>query len=547
MSTTKSVDVAVVGAGFSGLYAVKLLRDQGLSLQGFEAGDDVGGTWYWNRYPGARCDIESIYYCYSWDPELAEEWKWSERYASQPEILRYINRVADKHDLRAAFQFNSKVTAATWDESTQRWAVQTDGGENWTAKFVILGVGALSSANIPDIAGLENYQGAVYHTGQWPHEPVDFTGQRVAVIGTGSSGIQAIPMIAEQAKQLTVFQRTPNFTMPAFNAPADEEANAKVVENWQQVRQMLRESSYGMDVPPPTEALLETPADQVRSTFDQKWQEGKLTSLLQSYYDIVRNKEANQIAADYVRDQIRSMVKDPEVAEDLVPQGYAFGTKRPCLDTGYYDTYNRDNVELVNVRKTPIEEITASGIRTCDQERDFDSIVFATGFDAMTGPVLAIDIQGREQSIQEKWAEGPVGYLGLQAAGFPNLFTITGPGSPSVLSNVVVSIEQHVEFVRDLIAYMNERGLEVVETTAEAEEEWSAHVQEVAGFTLYPETDSWFMGANIPGKPRVFLPYIGGVGNFRRKCDVIAAEGYTGFAFREAALDVSQAQEQFAN
>ncbi|MGJ3507977.1 flavin-containing monooxygenase [Enemella sp. A6] len=529
MGTSHEVDVVVVGAGFSGLYAVHLLRKQGLSIQGFEAGDDVGGTWYWNRYPGARCDIESIYYCYSWDEELAREWQWSERYAAQPEILAYANRVADKHDLRSSFIFNTRVEAAEWDDEARRWTVRTSDGETWSARFVVLGVGALSAANIPDMPGLANYTGAIYHTGQWPHEGVDFSGLKVGVIGTGSSGIQVIPKIAEQAASMTVFQRTANFTMPAHNTPADPEQHAEVVEDWAGVRQRMRQSSYGLDVEPPTQSLLEVPVEEARATFDEKWQEGTLTSILQAYNDIVRNPESNQIAADYVRDKIREIVHDPQVAEDLVPSGYHFGTKRPCLDTNYFDTFNRENVELVNVRRDPIVEVTATGIRTEETEREFDAIVFATGFDAMTGPVLSIDIHGRETTMAEKWADGPVGYLGLQSAGFPNLFTVTGPGSPSVLSNVVVSIEQHVEFIADLLAHLREQGAEVVEATPEAETEWSDHVQQVAGYTLYPQTDSWLMGANIPGKPRVFLPYIGGVGNFRAKCDAVAANGYEGF------------------
>lgn len=523
-------DVIVVGAGFAGLYLAHELRERGLSMQGFEAGDDVGGTWYWNRYPGARCDIESLYYSYSWDPELSQEWEWTERYAAQPEILAYLNRVADKHDLRQHFRFGTRVMSSTWDEETSRWQVTTDDGATYRARFVIYATGPLSSANYPNINGIENYTGAKYHTGQWPHEGVDFTGKRVAVIGTGSSGIQAIPLIAEQAQQLTVFQRTANFSLPAFNRPLTADEVSEVKANYPEIRERMRHSSYGLDVPPPTDSALSV-SDEVRTeVFTEKWHSGTLTGILQAYNDIVRNPEANALAADFVRDQIRGMVDDPDTAEDLCPQGYAIGTKRPCLDTNYFATYNSDNVELVNVRDNPITEITATGVKTVDGEREFDAIVFATGYDALTGAILAIDTTGRDgQKLNDKWADGPQLYLGLQTAGFPNLFTITGPGSPSVLSNVVVSIEQHVDFIMAMLEHMDCQGQTVVEATPQAEQEWTSHVQMVAGYTLYPQTDSWFMGANVPGKPRVFLPYIGGVGNFRAKCDAVAAAGYEGF------------------
>ncbi|MFC7497216.1 MULTISPECIES: flavin-containing monooxygenase [unclassified Nocardioides] len=530
MSDPTTVDAVVVGAGFSGLYAVHKLRGLGLDVQGFEAGDGPGGTWYWNRYPGARCDIESIYYSYSWDPELIRDWEWSERYAAQPEILAYLEHVADKHDLNRHFSFGTRVTAATYDEEARRWRVESDKGHLLLARHLVLGVGLLSQRLLPAIEGIEDFAGEVMHTGSWPHEPVDLAGRRVGVIGTGSTGIQAIPRIAEVAEHVTVFQRTPNFSIPARNGAPDPERVRRRRDEHEAVTEEIRTSSYGILLEVPTQSALEVSAEERTAKYRERWDEGTLTGILQAYNDMVRNQEANDTAADFIRERIGEIVTDPQVADDLMPRGYAYGTKRPCLDTGYYATYNRDNVSLVNVRRTPITRVTASSVVTTEGEHSIDVLVLATGYDAQTGPLLAIDPVGRDgRRLSEHWAAGPRTYLGLTVAGFPNMYTICGPGSPSALSNAIVSIEQHVEWTADLIAHLAAQELEVAEPLDVAEKEWSEHVQDVASYTLYPNTDSWLMGANVPGKPRVFLPYIGGVGAYRAYCDSVAAEGYRGF------------------
>ncbi|ANH37102.1 Phenylacetone monooxygenase [Nocardioides dokdonensis FR1436] len=530
-ASVRTVDALVVGAGFAGLYALHVLRGQGLDVHVVDGASDVGGTWFWNRYPGARCDIESIYYSYSFDADLAREWQWSEKYAGQPEILAYLQHVADRYDLRRDISFDTWVREARYDEGDDRWRVTTQDGAVVSARWLVLAVGLLSSTNLPDIPGRDDFAGPVLHTGRWPHEPVDLSGRRVGVIGTGSSGIQAIPRIAEQAEHLTVFQRTANFSLPALNGAPDPDGVRRLIEDHAAVRDQVRRSSYGILLEPPTRGALEVAEEERLATYEERWREGTLTGILQAYNDLVRNQEANDTAADFVRSKIAEMVDDPQVAEDLMPRGYAYGTKRPCLDTGYFQTYNRDDVELVNLRRTPIERITERGVRTSAGEHELDVLVFATGYDAMTGPLLGIDPIGREgQRLGERWAEGPSSYLGIAVAGFPNMFTITGPGSPSALSNAVVSIEQHVEWLARLLAHATETGLTVIEADCVAEKEWTQHVQNVGDATLYPQTDSWYMGANIPGKPRVFLPYIGGVGHYRALCEALADDGYSGFA-----------------
>jgi cyclohexanone monooxygenase len=460
---------------------------------------------------------------------------WTEKYPTQPEILRYVNHVADRFDLRRDIRFDTRVTAAQFDEAAGLWRItsETAAGdvEVTTARFCVMATGCLSTAKKPEVEGLESFQGDWYHTGHWPHEGVDFTGRRVGVIGTGSSGIQSIPIIARQAAHLTVFQRTPNFSLPAGNAPLDEEVQRARKATYPDHRQAARESGFGVPVDPPVKSALEATPEERRQSYQAGWDRGSLTGVLLTYNDLIVNKEANDTAAEFVRSKIREIVADPDVAATLSPTNHPFGTKRPCLDTGYYATYNRDNVTLVDVRKSPIKEITPRGIRTVDAEYEFDSIVFATGFDAMTGALTSIDIRGRNgASLKEKWAEGPRTYLGIGVAGFPNLFIITGPGSPSVLSNMMVSIEQHVDWIADCVAYLRDRGLTAIEPTQEAEDAWGEHVTVVGNATLYPLANSWYMGANVPGKPRVFMPYIGGVGVYRQKCDEVAAKDYEGFA-----------------
>jgi cyclohexanone monooxygenase len=532
-----SVDAVVVGAGFSGLYALYRLRGMGLSGRAFEQAEDVGGTWYWNRYPGARCDVESIDYSYSFSEELQQEWSWTERYATQPEILRYLNHVADRFDLRPAITFGTKVVSAIYDEPSARWVVETDRGHRVTARFCIMAVGCLSLGRIPDFSGLESFRGQAYHTGSWPHQGVDFTGLRVGVIGTGSSGIQVIPQIAQQAAHLTVFQRTPHYTIPAQHHLLDPEWLAEFKHQYADYRSRMRVSRGGVSRDYSERRALDTPPEQRRKVYQARWNFGG-AEILGSFADLLTDTEANQTAADFVAGKIREIVADPDVADRLIPRGYPFGAKRLCVDTSYYDTYNRANVTLVDVTATPIEAITPTGIRTSAGEHELDAIVFATGFDAMTGALLAMDIRGRGGlSLRQAWEAGPRTYLGVSVAGFPNLFIVTGPGSPSVLSNVVLSIEQHVEWITDFLEYLRKHDIDWAEPRTDIQDAWVAHVNEVANRTLFPVGNSWYLGANVPGKPRVFMPYIGGVGRYRAICDQVAAAGYTGFDLGSAGQD----------
>ncbi|HEY1971338.1 MAG TPA: NAD(P)/FAD-dependent oxidoreductase [Pseudonocardia sp.] len=532
MSKGTQLDVVVVGAGLSGLYQLYRLRELGMTTRVLESADGVGGTWYWNRYPGARCDVESMSYSYSFSPELEQEWTWSEKYPTQPEILRYVNHVADRFELRSDITFNTRVTSAHYDEAGQRWQVGTDTGEQLEPRFLIMATGCLSVSKAPEIPGRERFRGPIYHTGHWPHEGVDFTGLRVGVIGTGSSGIQSIPLIAEQAAELTVFQRTPNFSMPAGNRPLAEDEVAEMKANYPAWRAAQRSSGFGAPQPLPTESALEVSEADRRAKYQAAWDKGALTAVLGSYTDTLIDKAANDTAAEFCREKIRQIVHDAELAEKLSPRSYPYGTKRPCLDTGYYETFNSEHVHLVDLRETPLREITEAGVRTSASEYPFDAIVFATGFDAMTGALNAIDIRGRDGvALTEKWAQGPRSYLGLAVAGFPNLFTITGPSSPSVLTNMMVSIEQHVDWITDCFVHLRERGQVEVEASLAAEDAWVAHVAEVGDATLYPSADSWYMGANVPGKPRVFMAYIGGADVYRQKCDEVAGADYQGFVF----------------
>jgi cyclohexanone monooxygenase len=509
------VEALVVGAGFAGMYMLHRLRGLGLAAHVVEAADDVGGTWYWNRYPGARCDVESMQYSYSFDDELQQSWSWSERFAGQPEILSYARHVAERLELRRDISFETRVTSARFDEAAQRWVIGTQDGQAISARFLVLATGCLSSARLPDIPGVESFQGRVLHTGEWPHEPVGFGGQRVGVVGTGSSAIQAIPVIAEQAAQLTVFQRTPNFSIPSRNAAMDEPYEQGWKGDYAARRQAARLMRTGILYDLNPQSALEASPEEREAEFERRWAAGG-TAFMASFSDLLLDKAANDTAAEFVRRKIRALVRDPAVAEALAPTSHPIGTKRICVDTRYYETFNRPNVRLVDVRQSPIERITETGIRAGGEEHGFDSIVYATGFDAMTGTILAMDIRGREGvAMRQAWADGPRTLLGLMVAGFPNLFTITGPGSPSVLSNMLVSIEQHVDWIAGLLAHMTRTGQGVVEATRTAQDNWVAQVNEVAHRTLYPQANSWYMGANVPGKPRLFMPYVGGVGTYR--------------------------------
>ncbi len=523
-----SLDVVIVGAGFAGMYMLHRLRGLHMSTRVFEAGSNVGGTWYWNRYPGARCDVESMQYSYSFSPELEQEWQWSELFASQPEILRYANHVADRLDLRRDIQFDTRVTAACFDRTTHRWEVRTDHGDVVSARYCVMATGCLSTARVPEFPGIERFSGKTYHTGNWPHEQVDFAGLRVGVIGTGSSAIQAVPMIADQAAQLFVFQRTPNFSIPSRNQPMTE----AYAQSWKQDYPALREQARHMRTgvltdPNDQSALAVSEVDRLR-VYEERWAAGG-TKFMAAFSDLISSQQANDTAAEFVRNKIRATVHDPAIGELLAPKNHPIGTKRICVDTDYYGTFNRDNVSLIDVRATPISEITDRGLRVGNAEYVLDAIVFATGFDAMTGAILGIDISADGASLRQKWDGGPRTYLGLMTAGFPNLFMITGPGSPSVLSNMIVSIEQHVDWIADCLVHLRSRSIECIEASEHAENSWVEHGNEVANQTLYPLANSWYMGVNIPGKPRVFMPYIGGVGRYRDICDAIAAEGYRGF------------------
>lgn len=528
-SGSSAYDVVVVGAGFAGLYMLYRLRQQGLSVRVFEAGGGVGGTWFWNRYPGARCDVESVDYQYSFSEELLREWKWTERYPAQAELLAYLNHVADRFDLRRDIQLNTRVTRTALDENTQRWRVETDSGDRVTATYVVMATGCLSVPRIPSFTGLEDFAGQTYHTSSWPREGVDFTDKRVAVIGTGSSGIQSIPLIAEQAERLIVFQRTPNHSVPAFNHPLDTDEQRDGVDRFAEKRRFARGTFTGLTVPDTGLLATECAPDQRRSVYEQRWQLGGL-AMYGAFADMLVDERANATAAEFFSAKIRQKVTNPEVAAKLTPKGYPFGGKRICVDTNYFETFNRDNVTLVDLNAEPIEKITPRGIVAGATEHAVDAIVFATGFDAITGALLAIDIRGREdRTLRQAWAAGPRTYLGLAVAGFPNMFLVTGPGSPSVFSNMVVSIEQHVDWISDAIGRMRANGVRLMEADPKAEDAWVAHVNEVADSTLLPRASSWYVGANVPGKPRIFMPYLGGVGAYRQRCDQVSASGYGGF------------------
>jgi len=533
MTNNKVIDAVVVGAGFAGMYTLYRMLGAGFSARVFEAGDNVGGTWYWNRYPGARCDIESMEYSYSFDDDLQQKWNWSERYATQPELLKYANHVADNFNLRPHISFNTRVVSAHYDESSSTWQVTTDQGEEIRTRFCIMATGCLSSVNKPDFEGIANFKGNTYHTGQWPHVGVDFTGRRVGIIGTGSSSIQSIPLIAAQAKELTVFQRTANFSVPAHNQDLDDSYVEEVKSDYGAFRDENRQmhGGFGARRPRYEDSILEADAETIQQRLEERWALGGL-GFNGAFGDLGLSVEANNIAAEFIREKIRGMVDDPAVAELLCPTGIV-GCKRLCVDTNYYVTFNRDNVSLVDVSQHPVDRLTEKGIVTNDIEYAFDDIIFATGFDAMTGTLLKIDIRGKGGlTLQEKWEAGPRTYLGLSTYGFPNLFTISGPGSPSVLSNMILTIEQHVNWIMDCLAYMRDQQLDSIEANLDAEDAWVNQGNEFANMTLMPMCNSWYLGANVPGKPRVFMPFVGGIPLYFETCDRIAANHYEGFTLK---------------
>jgi cyclohexanone monooxygenase len=532
MPASRSVDLVVVGAGFAGLYMVHRARGLGLDVQGIEAADGVGGTWWWNRYPGARCDVESLEYSYSFDEDLEQEWEWSERYATQPEILRYLDHVADRFDLRRSFRFGTRVLTATWDDDAQRWTVTTDTDETYEARFVVMATGCLSVPIDPQIPGLDRFAGPLLWTSRWPHEEPDLGGKRVGVVGTGSSAVQSIPLIAERCAALTVFQRTPTYAVPAHNRPLDPEEQAAVKARYTELRAANRQMSIGAGsrVPRDDAAALEVDEETRRERYTAAWEWGGLP-FLGAFNDLLLDPEANETAAEFVRAKIREQVPDPAVAERLTPR-QVIGCKRLCVDTGYYATYARDHVRLVDLGATPISHVDATGVQLGGEDEehvDLDVLVMATGFDAMTGALDRIEIRGRDgRSLREAWTEGPKTYLGLGVHGFPNLFTVTGPGSPSVLTNMVVSIEHHVDWITDVLAHLSASGLTTIEADAAAQDEWVAYVNAVADLTLFPTCGSWYLGANVPGKPRVFMP-LPGFPLYAQQVADITADSYRGF------------------
>ena len=538
-SEPATFDAIVVGAGVGGLRAIHRLRKLDLKVRAFEAGGGVGGTWYWNRYPGCRCDVESLEYSYSFSDKLQQEWHWPERYGTQPEILRYIDHVADRFDLRRDIEFNTRVKQAVFDSDTNTWTVTTDKGTAVTARFCVMATGNLSTPRTPNYPGLQSFKGKWYHTGLWPHEGVDFTGLRVGVIGTGSSGVQSIPIIAKQAKHLYVFQRTANFSLPARNAPMNRDKESAHKAHYPERRRAAFDTPFGIaGYPAPVKSALDATEEERLCAYEAKWAEGGSISFLYSYTDLLINKESNETASEFVRRKIRATLKDPKTAELLCPNDHPIGTKRLILDTDYYETYNRDNVTLVDIRSRPIEEITSTELRTADIDYALDAIVFATGFDAMTGAMKEIDIHtDAGMSIREKWEHGPRTYLGIMIAGFPNLFMITGPQSPGVKSQMILACEQHVDWIADCIQYLRDHAFSRIEAEEDAEDAWVRHNNEVADRTLYPLANSWYVGANIPGKPRVFMPYVGGVAAYKKKCDEIAASGYEGFRMGVSVQD----------
>ena len=536
--SSRQYDVVVVGAGFSGLYLLKLLRGFGCSVRVLEAGDDVGGTWYWNRYPGARCDSESTIYSFTFDDDLYQEWSWPERYSRQPSILEYLEHVTERYDLRRDIDFKTRVERADFDEQTNQWTIRTDQADVITARFCVMATGCLSVPKMPDFKGLNDYEGNWYHTGLWPHEGVDFTGLRVGVVGTGSTAIQAIPVISQEAAEVTVFQRTPNFSVPAWNHVTEPAQEREWKAGFPAMREQLRWSTSGSDsVSNLKNASEMTPQEQQRE-LETRWRGGSF-SMLGAFADMMTNEAANAVATKFVHDKIRERVTNPAVAELLCPKEHPFGSKRLCVDSHYYETYNRANVTLVDIKNAPIERVTRQGLITGGKEYPCDAIVFAIGFDAMTGPLMGVDIRGRDgESLREKWVDGPRTYLGLTIAGFPNLFAITGPGSPSVLTNMPVAIEQHVEWVAECIRDLRARDIERIEATVAAEDEWVKHVNATASETLYVHANSWYMGSNVPGKPRVFTPYVGTVSDYRQRCNDVMAENYRGFELKASTLSV---------
>jgi cyclohexanone monooxygenase len=529
-------DVVVVGAGMSGLYALKVLRERGLRVVVLEKGAGVGGTWYWNRYPGARCDIPSMEYSFGFDPELEQEWTWTEYFASQPEIERYLNHLADRYDLRRDIRLSCGVRAATFDEATDTWLFETETGEQLRARFAVMATGGLSAPNRPEWPGIDNFEGAIVQTSLWPAEGVELEGKRIGIVGTGSSGIQAIPELAKVAEHLTVFQRTAAFSWPSRNQPLADEEQAAIKARYRELREQQYASFSG--TAGTTGAVIFTFPTDDRRILDSTPEEREAAlsehgfSACRIWADTAKDLEANEMAVELFREMVRRTVKDPDVADSLLPRGYPLGCKRPVLDAGYFETFNRDNVTLVDLRKEPIEEVTPTGVRTAHRFVELDVLVLATGFDAMTGALTRIDVRGRDgRLLRDDWAGGPQTYLGIGTVGYPNLFICVGPGSPGVLATYPPQIELQVGWIADFVEYLVDHGFTRAEAEAEAQDRWTEHVNQVAEGTMFTAAscNSWYNGANIEGKPRVFMPYVGGLPAYMERCNDVAADGYQGF------------------
>lgn len=524
-------DAVVVGAGFSGLYALYKLREAGMTVRVLDAAEGVGGTWYWNRYPGARTDSQSYIYQYWFSDELLEEWDWSERFPAQEETERYLNFVADKFELRRDIQFKTRVTAADFDETEGRWTVTTEAGERLNAQFLVMGTGGLSELILPDLPGRDSFAGQSIHTARWPKEPVDFSGKRVGVIGTAATGIQVIQTIAGQVGHLTVFQRTPNYTIPMANPKYDDADRAELRSRYPEIRERVHHTFAGFEFDFGPDAFFDVSPEERRATMEKLWEEGSLGFWVGGFSEVFSDQKANDEFSDFVREKIRARINDPDVAEKLLPRDYGFGTRRVPLETKYYEAYNRDNVLLVDLNETPIEKITPQGVETCSGSHELDILIYATGFNAGTGALTAIDVRGRDGLLlKEAWAEGIRTFMGLQVHGYPNMFMVMAPMSPAAaFCNVPTCSQQQVDWIANCIQFVRSQKRSSIEPTAQAEANWVAHHNEVANATLVPKTKSWYMGSNVPGKKPQMLVYAGGVGTYRALCDEVVEKGFQEF------------------
>lgn len=534
----RRLDVVIVGGGFGGMYATYRFREMGLRIQSFEAGGDLGGVWYWNRYPGARVDLPSIDYSFSFSPEVEQEWTWSEQFAAQPELLAYIDFVARRLDLRKHFQFNTRVTSAVWDEQRKLWTVKTDQGETLEATYCIMATGPLSVPKDPEIPGIARFQGQLLRAARWPHEPISFAGKRVGVIGTGSTGIQIVQEVGKEAGELFVYQRTPSFTMPMRNENLEPEYVAEVKRNYAGIRESARNSAVGGVRPQSTRAFFSVTPRQRQQLLEDAWKNGGL-AMLGTFSDLMSNPEANEHVAEFVRGKIGEVVEDPATAEALKPRGYPIFARRPCLDSSYYETYNRPNVHLVDCLTDPIVEITEKGVRTESGEIELDVLIFATGYDGLTGALLAFDVVGKDgRKVNDKWKDGARSYLGLMMEGFPNLFMTTGPNGPAALANIIRISEHDVDWIAAAMVHMEKDGLASIEPTAEAEQGWMDLVYELSQRTLLTKAKTWYVGANVKDKPLGLTLFTGGFAKYRELTSAAVRDGYRGFVFERTRESV---------